>query len=73
MHINTHTHKHTQSTEETFVAIKTCKPDSTPEERAKFLQEAGQNTVHGCLSTCICVCMCVCVCVCVYDRVIDVE
>ena len=31
-----------QTTEEALVAIKTCKPGSSPEERAKFLQEAGE-------------------------------
>ena len=28
-------------TEEAHVAVKTCKPDSTPEEKTKFLQEAA--------------------------------
>ena len=37
-----HTHSH-QMTEEAHVAVKTCKPDSTPEEKTKFLQEAGMN------------------------------
>ena len=42
--VPTHTHTHThQMTEEAHVAVKTCKPDSTPEEKTKFLQEAGTN------------------------------
>ena len=31
-----------QTTEEALVAIKSCKPGASPEERAKFLQEAGE-------------------------------
>ena len=35
-------HTHTQTNEEELVAIKTCKPDASSDDRAKFLEEAGR-------------------------------
>ena len=40
-HTHTHIHAHTQTNEEELVAIKTCKPDASNDDRAKFLEEAG--------------------------------
>ena len=54
LHPHTHTHTHThslslslsQTHEEIEVAIKTCKPDATTDERTKFLEEAGEPFTH---------------------------
>lgn len=42
--LDTHTRTHTlaQTNDEELVAIKTCKPDASNEDRAKFLEEAGE-------------------------------
>ena len=56
------------------MAIKTCKPEASDAERAKFLEEAGVCVLCvWCICVCVCVlcawCVCVlcawCVCVCV--------
>ena len=44
-----HTHTLTQTDDEQVVAIKTCKPDASHEERTKFLEEAGQPFLRSSL------------------------